>query len=253
MNTEENLTKYTFKAFVDWLFKKSPVTYFIGGALGVAGMVLSGGLSVDFSVSSIKLVYSNEITVISISVVLTCLFLSYGALKMQMKERYSKLMSEKESKLLKEKHDLQSVHDKELEVLRSELALERKKSDNSHSNLGRASNKFLKDITRLESLFAGYIGNGYVEPKKIDGISVDIYIAKVITDQCKYAHMYDDDKELKASWDEMWKFLNESQKAISNSLQGNPLHTLPLSQAMRYISEYIKQVSRSGHELEILT
>ena len=127
MSTEENLKNYTFKALVDWLFKKNPVTYFIGGVLGVAGLVLSGGLTVDLSNNAIKLVYSNEITVISILVVLTCLFVSYGALKMQMKERYSKIISEKESKLLKEKHALQSANEKSLEVLKSQLELEKEK------------------------------------------------------------------------------------------------------------------------------
>ncbi len=250
MSAEENLKNYTFKSFVDWFFKRSPVTYFIGGVFGIAGLVLSGGLTVDLSDGSIKLVYSNEITFISILVVLTCLFVSYGALKMQMKERYSKLMSEKESKLLKEKHDLQSAHEKDLEVLKSELELEKMKSTNTHTNVGAASNKLLKNITRLEAIFAGYIGSGRVQPNMVDDIQIDIYIATAINDQHKYRHIYDADKALKASWNQMLKYLEESQKAISRSFHGDPLDTFPLSQAALYMSKYIEQVSSSGHELK---
>jgi hypothetical protein len=251
VSTEENLKQYTFKTFVDWLFKKSPVTYFIGGVLGIAGLVLSGGLTVDLSDNAIKLVYSNEITVISILVVLACLFISYGALKMQMKERYSKLMSEKESKLLKEKHDLQSAHEKNLEVLKSELELEKKKSANTHSNVGTASNRLLKKITRLEGIFAGYIGSAQVQPKMVDNVQVDIFIANAINDQHKYRHIYDGDEALKYSWNQMLKYLDESQKAIARSFHGAPLDTVPLSQAALYMSKHIQQVSSSGHELEI--
>lgn len=251
MSSDENLKNYTLKAFVDWLFKKSPVTYFIGGVLGIAGLVLSGGLTIDLSDNTIKLVYSNEITAISIFVVLTCLLISYGALKMQMKERYSKLMSEKESKLLKEKHDLQSAHEKSLEVLKAELELEKKKSANTHSNIGTASNRLLEKITCLERIFAGYIGSSRVQPKMVDNVQIDIYIANAINDQHKYRHVYDGDEALKASWNQMLKYLDESQKAISRSFHGAPLDTVPLAQAALYMSEYIKQVSNSGHELAI--
>ena len=251
MSSEDNLGKYTYKAFVDWLLKRSPVTYFIGSALGVAGLVLSGGATVDLSNDSLKVVYSNEITVISVVVALVCLFLSYGALKMQMKERYSKLLGEQESKLLKEKHNLQSEHEKNLEVLKAELELEKKKSANTHANIGTASNHLLKRIVRLEGIFAGYIGSARVQPKLIDSVQIDIYIADTINEQCKYRYIYDGDEALKASWNQMLKYLDESQKAISSSFHGAPLDVVPLSQAALYMSEYIKQVSSSGHELAI--
>lgn len=251
MSSGDNLGRYTYKTFVDWLFKRSPVTYFIGSALGVAGLVLSGGVTVDLSNDSIKLVYSNEITVISVVVVLVCLIVSYGALKMQMKERYSKLLGEQESKLLKEKHNLQSEHERNLEVLKAELELEKKKSANTHANIGAASNHLLKRIVRLERIFAGYIGSARVQPKLIDGVQIDIYIAGIINEQHKYRCIYDGDKDLKSSWGQMLEYLDASQKAISSSFHGAPLDVVPLSQAALYMSEYIKQISNSGHEIAV--
>ncbi|HDZ9207841.1 TPA: hypothetical protein RUZ11_003721, partial [Vibrio cholerae] len=87
---------YLFYAIVDWLFKKSPVTYFVGGAIGVAGMLASGGLSFDFASDSLKLTYSNELTILSGLVVITCVMISYGAVRMQMKERHQKIMNVQE-------------------------------------------------------------------------------------------------------------------------------------------------------------
>lgn len=88
---------YLFYTVVDWLFKKSPVKYFIGG-IGVAGMIASGGLSIDLASDSLKLTDKNEITTFSGLVVINCILVSYGAVRMKMKERHQKVVNEHEKK-----------------------------------------------------------------------------------------------------------------------------------------------------------
>lgn len=232
MKTLSDRADYLFKSAVDWFFKRSPVVFFVGGALSVAGAVLSGGISLDVTGGAIKFQYSNEITVFSCVLVLACLSSAYGAVKMQMKERTNTLT--------KEIQKLQHEHEKELEALKLKLLNEQQKSANAHANNGAVSNSLLQKITRLEGLFAGYIGAGSVQTNMIDGVKIDVYIANVINDQHKFKHLLSSDPDLQAAWTRMLTYLAEAQGAISRSFAGEKLDTVPLANAALYINPAIK-------------
>lgn len=253
MQNNQTVVEYSLKAVVDWLFKRSPVTYFIGAILGVAGMAVSGDFSLDASSNSLKFSYGNNLSSYSLALAIICCLLSFGAVRLQMKERYARLMKEKELELLAQQEKLRHESRKEIERLRVQLELEKNKSKATHDNLGMASNALLKKIIKLEGIFAGYIGSGIIDPISVDGAKVDIYIANAITDQHKFRKLYINDKDLLDSWNEMLSYLDQSQRAITRAINGEPLDSLPLSKAAMYISEYMSQISTSGHQVEIET
>jgi len=251
VQNEENILKYSVKAAIDWFFKRSPVTYFIGAVLGVAVIVLSGNLSLNVSDSSIKISYGNDLTIYSFYLVILCCLLAFGALRLQMKERYLKLMKENELALIEKQGVLKRESEKELEELKTQLELEKNKAQNKHNNLGKASNELLRKIAKLEKIFAGYIGSGAVVPVYIDGERADIFIANAINEQHKFKKLYINDKELFESWKKMLSYLDESQIAITRSINGEKLNLGPLSKAALFISEYLNQISNSGHTVVI--
>ncbi len=253
MQKNESVVEYSLKAVVDWLFKRSPVTYFIGLILGVAGMAMSGDFSLDASSNSLRFSYGNNLSSYSLALVIICCLLSFGAVHLQMKERYAKLMKEKELELLAEKENLRHESRKEIEKLRVQLALEKNKLKATHDNLGTASNALLKKIVKLEGIFAGYIGSGTIDPVYVDGKKIDVYIANAITEQHKFRKLYINDKSLLDSWNEMLSYLDQSQRAITRAINGEPLDSLPLSKAAMYISDYMSQISSSGHKIEVET
>jgi len=245
---------YLFYAIVDWLFKKSPVTYFIGGAVGVAGMLASGGLTFDLASDSLKLTYTNELTILSGVVAITCMMISYGAVRMQMKERHQKIMNVQEKEKIEllaslERKMLDKISDKEkeLEKVKADLELEKIKSANKHKNIGTASQRLLDDIVCLEKVFAGLCGSGRLITKDIGGVKLDVYIAEAIMYQHKYKHIYNSDPNLKKAWNSMLEKLDESQKAITLAMGGAKLNVRPIASAAMAISEFIRKVSESGH------
>jgi len=243
----DSRVNYFFKSFTDYIFKRSPVTYFIGLILSLAGVAISGDLTIDASTDSIRLAYGNDLTYIPLAFVCLCCFLAYKALKLQMNERYTKLMHEQESLMLEKQEKLKRETDKEIEKLKADLELEKRKAINSHENLGKASNTLLKKIVRLEEVFPIYVGRGSVNPIEIDGKRSDIYIADAINEQHKFRKLYIEDENLLESWNKMLLYLDESQRAITRSINGEKLDTTPLSTAFLYIAEYMKQISDSGH------
>lgn len=250
----KNKINYLFYAVVDWLFKKSPVTYFVGCVIGVAGMLASGGLSLDVASGSLKLAYKNELTVLSGLVVIICMMVSYGAVRIQMKERYRNIVNEHEKKkieligkLEKEMLDIISEKELELERVKADLELEKVKSANRHKNIGYASKQLLDDIVCLEKVFAGLCGSGRLLTKDVNGVSLDIYIAKVIMNQHKYKHVYNSDPNLKKSWNSMLGKLDASQRAITRAMKGESLDVGPVASAAMSISKFVGKVSDSGH------
>lgn len=243
MNKLAERGDYLFKAVVDFFFKRSPVVYFVGGVLGLAGAVLSGGISLDVSKGAIRFEYSNDITVLSCVLVLACLGAAYAAVRMQMKERMNALT--------KELQKIQHEHEKEMAALDLKLREAQQKAANTHANQGAVSNSLLQRIERLANLFAGYIGAGMVNVATVDGVPVDQYIARVVSDQSKFSHLLNSDPELKAAWTKMLSDLLEAQAAISRSFAGDRLDPLPLANAAQFMSKFIEQVSRSGHLLTI--
>ncbi|ADZ92783.1 hypothetical protein [Marinomonas mediterranea] len=245
---------YLFYAVVDWLFKKSPVKYFVGCVIGVAGMLASGGLSLDVASGSLKLAYTNELTALSGLVVIICMMVSYGAVRMQMKERYQKIVNEHEKKQLelrgtleKEMLDIISAKERELEKVKADLELEKVKSANRHKNIGGASKQLLDDIKCLERVFAGLCGSGRLLAKDINGVKLDVYIADAIINQHKYKHVYNADPNLKESWNSMLGKLDASQRAITRAMNGESLDVTPVASAAMSISEFLGKVSDSGH------
>ncbi|USI29242.1 hypothetical protein ACD631_02550 [Alteromonas macleodii] len=245
---------YLFYAIVDWLFKKSPVTYFIGGAIGVAGMLASGGLSFDLASDSLKLTYSNELTIVSGLVVITCVMISYGAVRMQMKERHQKILNVQEKEKIEllaalERKMLDKISDKEkeLEKLKADLELEKVKSANKHKNIGSASNRLLADIVCLEKVFAGICGSGRLLTKDLNGTRLDVYIANAIMNQHKYKYVFNSDPALKEAWNCMLEELDASQRAITLAFQDEALDVGVISSTAMSISKFMGKVSESGH------
>lgn len=240
MKNESNIINYALKSAIDWVFKRSPVTYFIGSVLAVAAVAVSGDLSLDTSNNAIKLTYGNDLTNFALALAVICCFLAYGALQLQMRERYTKIVYENESKHLENQ-----------EKLKAQLELLKRKAQNSHCNLGIASNALLRKLIKLEDTFALYIGKGAVSPEYIENKRADIYISDAIYEQHKFRSLYTDDKKLLDSWNKMLGYLDASQKTITRSINGEKLDSLPLSQALMFISEYMKQISDSGHAVEV--
>jgi hypothetical protein len=240
MKSEDNIINYALKSATDWVFKRSPVTYFIGSVLAIAAVAVSGNLILDASNNAVKLTYGNNLTSFALTLAAICCFLAYGALRLQMRERYTKIIYENESKHLENQ-----------EKLKAQLELVKRKAQNSHCNLGIASNALLRKLVKLEDTFAVYIGNGVISPEYIENKRADVYISDAIYEQHKFRSLYADDKKLRDSWNKMLSYLDASQKTITGSINGEKLDTLPLSQSLMFISEYMKQISDSGHAVEI--
>lgn len=249
-----NKTNYLFYAITDWLFKKSPVTYLIGSVIGVAGMVASGGLSLDMTPDSLTLTYSNKLTVLSALVVVLCVIVAFVAVQMQMKERYQKIVNEHEkqklqliNKLENDLLDAISENEKELEKVKADLALEKVKSKNRHQNVGGASRELLNDIVSLERVFAGLCASGRLLTEEVDGTRLDIYIANAIMNQHKYKYVYNSDPALKEAWNSMLEELDASQRAITLAFQDEALDVGVISSTAMSISKFMGKVSESGH------
>lgn len=112
-------------------------------------------------------------------------------------------------------------------------------------NIAVAMN-LLSEIYEIESTFSGYIGAGRVLDENVDGERIDIYLANVVNGQYKYRHIHNQDPDLKEKWNQILKYLDESQKAITATFHGNKLDAVPLSQLVMFIPEFLAQISESG-------
>lgn len=245
---KEDIKEYGVKAAIDWLFKKSPVTYFIGVLGGIASMALSDGLSLNVSENSLSINYSNTITAFSAFIVVLCLSFMYGAVRMQMKERAFKHFSDQEVKLLKVQYSLE----KEVEELKAKLELEKKKAANKHNNIGKGCNDLLNKIVRLKSIFADCNARKKLADEYliVDGQPLDIYIFDAYKSQDMLAPLYRDDTELHESWKQLIEQLQHSQAAITQHLNGQPLNLTPLTSTYNQLIDFVEKIHNSGHQLD---
>lgn len=257
MKEDNDLKHYFGKSLIDYLFKRSLVKYYIGGLLGIAIAVASGGFSLDLTESQISINYDNELTALSMVVISLCIILALIAVRIQSKEKIEEIRSNSRLELKRQELSANNEIEKlrhELKVkeekLRYQLAIDHQKYETKLSNLGLASNELLHRLYKIESPLVTCAGAGSLMVNQIDGIALDVYIANAVNDQHKFKKLYKFNERVLGSWNNMLFALSEAQRAISLSNHGHPLDTGALQKAAMAIPEYIECLSNEGLRIE---